>query len=412
MIAEQWTEEHTQAVRAQLPTLDPPNLVHLNNAGCSIPSRSTLGAVQSYLEREATRGGYETFFAAEAELRRPYTALAALLGCHEDELAILSSATAAWQQVVYGLAWTWRPGDRVLTSVAEYGSNMIALLQLAKRTGVLIEVIPETEEGDIDLAALRGMLQPGGAAGRPPVLVSISHVPTSSGRVYDAAGVGALCRAAGVLFMLDACQSVGQMPLDVRAIDCDFLSATGRKYLRGPRGSGLLFCRRDALGLFEPGTVDNTGGIWTGAGEYALQPTAKRFEQYESSFAAKVGLGVAAEECVQLGIGRIWACIQQLAAALRAGLTALPGVTVHDRGALLCGLVSFSISGLTASEVQVALEQQHINVSVSRIGSTRFDFERRGLAEVLRASVHCYNTEEEMERFLAAVGELSKSVQH
>ncbi|KAL4418819.1 hypothetical protein ABPG77_008704 [Micractinium sp. CCAP 211/92] len=407
MTESQWTEEHTQAVRAHLPGLDPPSLVHLNNAGCSLPSRNTLSAVQGYLEREATRGGYETASAAEAELRRPYTALAALLNCQEDEVAIVSSATAAWQQVVYGLAWTWRPGDRVLASVAEYGSNMIALLQLAMRTGVVIDVIPETDEGDIDLQALHDRLQPAGSTGRAPVLVTISHVPTSSGRVYDAAGVGALCRAAGVPYMLDACQSVGQMPIDVRAIGCDFLSATGRKYLRAPRGTGLLFCRRDAMSSFEPGTLDNIGATWTGSSDYALQPTAQRFEQYEINFAAKVGLGVAAEECVRLGITQIWTRIQQLAAQLRAGLAALPGVTVHDRGAVLCGLVSFTVAGQSASQVQAALQEQHINVSVSEIGSTRFDFERRGLTEVLRASVHCYNTEGELQRFLAALGQLS-----
>lgn len=198
--------------------------------------------------REAFLGGYEAVDASGSALRRPYTALAALLNCEPHELAVVTSATAAWQQVVYGLAWTWRPGDRVLTCVAEYGSNAIALLQLAKHTGISIEVVPETDDGDVDIPALQRMLASNGPLGRPPVLVSLTHVPTSSGRVYDAAAVGAACRAAGVPFLLDACQSVGQLPVDVRAIGCDFLSGTGRKYLRAPRGSGFLFCRRYAKG--------------------------------------------------------------------------------------------------------------------------------------------------------------------
>lgn len=382
--------------------LDPPELIHLNNAGCSIPSQHTLQEVQDYLRREATRGGYETFDACSAALHRPYTALAALLNCSADEIAIVTSATAAWQQVIYGLAWTWQPGDRVFTSVAEYGSNYIALLQLARRTGVDIDVIPETPDGDIDTVALEAML----STGKPPVLVSICHVPTSSGRVYDAAAVGALCRAAGVMFMLDACQSAGQLPLDVHRIGCDFLTATGRKYLRGPRGSGFLFCRQDALSRFEPGFLDNTGASWSGRDSYTLAPTAKRFESYEMSFAAKVGLGVAVDECVQLGIDRIWDRIQQLADALRAGLQALPGVAVQDRGRVLCGLVSFTVAGTPADQVQQGLARQHINVSVSRTPSSRIDFEQRGLSEIVRASVHYYNTEEQLQRFLDAVGRL------
>ena len=218
-----------------------------------------------------------------------YTALAKLLNCDGEEIAVLSSATVAWQAVVYGLAWGWGTGDRLLTSVAEYGSNYLAYLQLAKRTGVQIQVVPETAQGDIDLQALEALIL---AGERRPRLISITHVPTSSGRVYDAAGVGRLARRHGVLFMLDACQSVGQLPVDVRAIGCDFASGTGRKYLRAPRGSGFLYCSRQALAAFEPATIDNTGAAWGPEPEqYSLAPTAKRFEQYEMSFASKVSVG-------------------------------------------------------------------------------------------------------------------------
>ncbi|PRW58845.1 aminotransferase class V [Chlorella sorokiniana] len=397
-----WTEADTAAARRAIPHLRP-GLVHLNNAGCSIPMHATLAAVQDYLAREASDGGYEVFDASVDALRRPYTALATLLNCRPEEIAVLTSATAAWQQVLYGLAWGWRPGDRVLTSVHEYGSNAIALLQLAGRTGVSLEVIPETPDGDINTAALQRML----GSSPKPVLVAISHIPTSSGQVYDAAAVGALCRQAGVLYMLDACQSIGQLPVDVQAIQCDFACGTGRKYLRGPRGSGFLFCRSDALDKFEPAVLDNTGGSWSGSREYSIDPTAKRFESYEMAFAAKVGLGVAVEECVQLGIGRIWSRVQHLAQQLRQGLAALPGVTVQDRGRLLCGLVSFTVEGLTADELQQGLAARHINTSVSRIGSSRWDFEARQLEAVVRASVHCFNTEEELQRCVEAVGQLA-----
>jgi selenocysteine lyase/cysteine desulfurase len=347
---------------------------------------------------------YEAAAASAPALERPYACLASLLNCRPDEIAVLSSATAAWQQVVYGLAWAWRPGDRLLTCVSEYGSNYIAFLQLARRTGVRIEVVPETAAGDVDLQALEeAILRPG----KPrPVLISLTHVPTSSGRVYDAAGVGVVAKKHGVLYLLDACQSVGQISVDVSRIRCDFLSGTGRKFLRAPRGSGFLFCSAAVLGRFEPAALDNTGATWTGAGAYALHPTARRFQSYEMSFAAKVGLGVAAQQCLDLGVGAIAARVKALAGLLRAALAALRGVRVLDVGTALCGIVSFDVRGVGAGEVQRWLKAHGVTVSVSAAPSTRLDFERRGLSEVVRASVHYYNTEAEVRRLAGAVGAL------
>eukprot|EP00887_Chlorella_sp_A99_P004639 scaffold4.g4639.t1 len=399
-----WTEDVVRLVRretAGLAGVAPP-LCHFNNAGCSLPPRLVMDAVVNYLKLETAVGGYEACDEAAAALERPYTALASLLNCDANEIAIVSSATAAWQQVVYGLAWQWRPGDRLLTSVAEYGSNYIAYLQLAKRTGVRIQVVPETPEQDIDVEALERLVLEEGED-RKPALISITHVPTSSGRVYDAEAVGRVARRHGVLYMLDACQSVGQLPVDVRRIGCHFLSGTGRKYLRGPRGCGFLYCSREALGRFEPAAVDNVGARWVAADAYELQPTARRFEGYEMNFAAKAGLGTAVEYCLMLGAERIWGRVAALAARLRAALAAAPGVTVLDRGRVLCGLVSFSVEGRGAEEVKRELRQRRMNVSVSQASSTRLDFEARRLQEVVRASVHYYNAEQEVDALAAAV---------
>lgn len=369
---------------------------------------------------------YETFDAASEDLERPYTALASLLNCSPDEIAIVTSATEAWQQVIYGLASNWAPGDRILTSLCEYGSNYIAYLHLKKRTGIEIEVIPETQQGDLDLEALEKTLaqqeylepqhaQASSEEAQPPfssslsnrpsriVLVSLNHVPTSSGRVYNVEGVGAVTTRYKVPFLLDACQSVGQLPVDVQKIGCDFSSGTGRKYLRAPRGSGFLYCSRTALDLLEPATLDNTGAAWTARDTYTLRPNARRFERYEMSFAAKVGLGVAVQQCNELGIKAIWARIQYLATKLRDALTQVEGVVVQDIGAQVCGLVSFTKEGLSADEVQKTLFLSKFNTSVSRVPSSRLDFETRGLMAVVRASVHYYNTEEEVDRLVEAV---------
>lgn len=215
----------------------------------------------------------------------PYPALATLLNASPKEIAIVTSATTGWQTVVYGLAPGWQPDDTLLTSVHEYASNFLAYLQLKKRTGVQIVVVPETADRDIDLEALEAAVI---AAPRRPVLISITHVPTNSGRIYDAPGVGAIARRHGVPYLLDACQSVGQVPIDVQAIGCDFLTGTGRKYLRGPRGVGFLYARASAQAYAEPGFIDLHGAKWVSDEGYELAPDATRYESYEISFAAKV----------------------------------------------------------------------------------------------------------------------------
>ena len=262
-------------------------------------------------------------------------------------------------------------------------------------------------------------------------------MPTSSGRVYNVHGVGALTKEFKIPFLLDGCQAVGHLPVDVKAIGCDFLSGTGRKYLRAPRGSGFLYCSKDAMRLFEPATLDNTGALWCSAEKYELRPTARRFEKYEMSFAAKVGLGIAAEQCVQLGIDKIWERIEYLANLLRLKLEniqinsneeiskkkesifekfslrrksslALQNgrsiVQLQDKGAVLCGIVSFTVENMSADELQKRLFTDYkINTSVSRTPSSRLDFEKRNLSVVLRASVHYYNTEEEIEKLVDAI---------
>jgi selenocysteine lyase/cysteine desulfurase len=198
---------------------------------------------------------------------------------------------------------------------------------------------------------------------------------------------------------------VGHLPVDVQSIQCDFLSGTGRKFLRGPRGSGFLYCRRDSFGLLEPATLDNTGATWVAADAYELHPTARRFERYEMSFASKVGLGLAVEECLQIGIESIWERIQNLAENLRQGLKNVPGVRLMDRGAHLCGIVTFVKQGLDAAEIQSNLMiQKGINTSVSRVASSRLEFEARALrTAVVRASLHVYNIQEEIDSLIEFV---------
>jgi cysteine desulfurase / selenocysteine lyase len=381
--------------RARRETPGCARVLHFNNAGAALMPRPVLDAARDYLTLEAEIGGYEAAKRENAAIERFYGAAAELLGCDPDEIAFIENATRAWDMAFYALAFT--PGDRILTARAEYASNVVAFLQVAERTGALVEVIPSDETGQISVEALAGMIDD------RVKLIAITHVPTNGGLVNPAAAVGKVARAAGITYLLDACQSVGQMPVDVGEIGCDLLSTTGRKYLRGPRGTGFLYVRRDLGQRLQPPFLDLHAAQWVASNRYEIRADARRFENWETNYAGKVGLAVAIDYARDWGITAIWDRVQWLASTLRAELEKIPGVTVRDIGAERCGIVTFTADGMGAREVQQELADQSINVTVSTVASTRFDMEARGLNEVVRASVHYYNDEAEIERFCAAL---------
>jgi selenocysteine lyase/cysteine desulfurase len=294
-------------------------------------------------------------------------------------------------------AFRFQPSDRVLTGRAEYASNWIALKQVADRTGAQIDVVPDDEHGQFDVAALEAMLD------ERVKLVSLVHIPTQSGLVNPAAEVGRVTRAAGVPLLLDACQSAGQVPLDVDELGCDMLSGTGRKFLRGPRGTGFLYVRREMIEGLDPPFLDMHAAEWKPDGSYVVRDDARRFENWETFYAGKVGLGVAADYALEVGVENGWERIQVLAARLRALLREIDGVTLLDRGAVLGATVTFDVAGLSAGEVKQALRREQINVSVMEAESARLDYDARGITEAVRASVHYYNDDEEIDRLADAV---------
>jgi selenocysteine lyase/cysteine desulfurase len=373
-------------------------VLHFNNAGAALMPQPVLHAVVGHVQREALLGGYEAAEQAHAAVEHVYDAAATLLGCQRDEIAFVENATRAWDMAFYAVPLG--PGDRILTATAEYASNYLAFLQVARKTGATIEVIPNDAHGQISIAALRQAID------ERVKLIAITHVPTNSGLVNPAAAVGEVARQAGVLYLLDACQSVGQMPINVEALGCDMLSTTGRKYLRGPRGTGLLYVRRSVLERLEPPFVDLHAAEWVARDRLVLRPDARRFENWEANYAGKIGLGVAIDYALSWGLDHIWARITALASLLRERLAALPRVTVRDPGAERCGIVSFTVDRHDADVIRQSLAGQHINVTVSRLTSTRLDMEARGLTSVVRASVHYYNSAAEIDRFCTTLAAL------
>ncbi len=384
--------------RARRDTPGTANVAHLNNAGAALPPSQVTDAVVAHLRRESEIGGYEAAEEAHEQVEHTYDAISRLIGCQTSEVAVVENATRAWDMAAYGLSFS--PGDRILTARAEYASNVIALLQIARRTGAVIEVIENDESGQLCVSDLRRRL----ADGRGPVkLLAITHVPTQGGLVNPAEEVGALAREAGVLYLLDACQSVGQMPVDVKRIGCDLLSATGRKFLRGPRGTGFLYVRRDLIDQVEPPFLDLHAATWTAPHRYEIRSDARRFENWETNYAAKIGLGVAVDYALSWGLEAVERRVIRLAERLREQLLQVSGVQVHDQGRRRCGIVTFTLDGVPAQRVQRQLADRGINVSVSLVDYARLDLPNRALPDLVRASVHYYNTDEEVDRLVSAL---------
>ncbi|HEY3689344.1 MAG TPA: aminotransferase class V-fold PLP-dependent enzyme [Pseudonocardiaceae bacterium] len=384
--------------RARRDTPGASRVAHLNNAGAALPPSQVTEAVIAHLRREAEFGGYEAAEAAAEHIEATYPAIARLIGCGVDEVAVVENATRAWDMAFY--AMSFKPGERILTSHAEYASNVIAFLQVARRTGAVVEVVDDDEHGQLCVADLRRRVSGGGGEVK---LIAMTHVPTQGGLINPAEQVGAVAREAGVPFLLDACQSVGQLPINVDRIGADLLSATGRKFLRGPRGTGFLYVRRTLLDQLEPPFLDLHAATWTAPERYEIRPDARRFESWETNYAGKIGLGVAINYALSWGLDAIEARVTTLADGLRERLAALDGVHVHDQGLRRCAIVTFTVDGVSARAVQRRLAESAVNTSVSVASSARLDLPRRGLSELVRASVHYYNTDDELDRLINAL---------
>jgi selenocysteine lyase/cysteine desulfurase len=388
-----------QAIRADLAA--EPGFIHLDNAGASLMPRCVLETQIEHLRLEASVGGYEAERLKAAQIEAVYDSVAKLIRCHRDEVAIVENATVGWMMAFYALEFA--PGDRILTAEAEYASNYLAYLQVARERGAVVETIPSTDSGEVCIDSLRAMID------ERVRLISVTHVPTNGGLVNPVEAIGAVAREHGIFYIVDACQSAGQIALDVNAIQCDVLTATGRKFLRGPRGVGFLYVRGSRLANLHPPMIDLLSARGVAADRYELRGDARRFENWENNYAAKLGLGRAIDYALDIGIDAIEQEVTRLAALLRERLAALQGVTVHDIGRRQCGIVTFSVAGVEATEIETRLRESGILVSVSSPFSTLIDASRRGLPNLVRSGVHYFNLESELDALVAEVSAASST---
>ncbi|MEM8571047.1 MAG: aminotransferase class V-fold PLP-dependent enzyme [Pseudomonadota bacterium] len=375
-----------EQVRADTPGVN--QSTHLLACGSALMPKKVVDAVVAHTQLEAQIGGYEAQARQSSHLNRVYHSVATHIGASAREIAVMENATVAWCHAFYALPL--KPGSRILTCEAEYAANYVAFLQRAKRDDLKIEIVPSDGTGALDLTALEAAMD------EDVGVVAITWVPTNGGLVNPAAEVGRIAKAHGVPYLLDACQAAGQMRINVAELGCDFLSATGRKYLRGPRGTGFLYLREKWLDRLEPAMIDHFGAPWVARDRYELRDDARRFETWENSYALRAGLGAAIDYADQIGIDHIQDRISLLADEARKALREVSSVEVRDLGQAPCGIVSFSIDSCEAQPIVKQMAVSGYAIGASPPSSTRIDSERRNLPTLLRIAPHYYNTEAEV----------------
>jgi selenocysteine lyase/cysteine desulfurase len=375
-------------------------VAHLNNAGAALPTSATLAVMVDHLRSETELGGYEAAAAAADRLAAVRAAAARLLGAGDGEVVVTGSDTQSWTKAVWGFALGGGldRGRRVLVDRIAYDSHYLGLLQVCRLTGGVIEVVGSTPDGTVDLDSLSTALDGGGVA-----VCALTHIGTHRGLVNPVEVAGDICRLAGVPYFLDACQSVGQIPVDVRRIGCVVATATGRKWLRGPRGTGLLYVESAFAERLEPPGLGWSSAVWVDAEHYRLRAGTDRFLDFEVPVAAHLALGAAIDHALDLGVETIGRRVAGLAERLRGLLGGLQGVTVHDGGQQRSGIVTFTVEGTEPAAIAAAASARGINISVSEAPWARLDMVPPYPPAVVRASPHYYNTEDELERLVDTV---------
>jgi selenocysteine lyase/cysteine desulfurase len=366
--------------------------IHFNNAGAGLMPRGVLDVMVGHLNREMNFGAYESADDSEEGVAAAYGNVAKVLGARPRNIAVVENSTVAFFQALS--AFDFQRGDVIVTTRNDYISNQLAYLSLARRHGVELRRAADLPSGGADPQSVKELLRDARVR-----LLAVTWVPTNSGLMQPVETLGEIAKAAGVPYLVDGCQAVGQIPVDVAKLRCDFFSGTARKFLRGPRGIGFLYVSDRALqrGDF-PLYIDMRGADWVSANDFAPAPDARRFENWEFAYSLVLGLGEAARYALEVGVERGGKRARELATNLRRKLSGLSGIRVLDRGDELAAIVTVQVAGWDASELSKLLRTRGINTSASLRAYAVIDMDEKGAESALRLSPHYYNTEEEIDR--------------
>jgi selenocysteine lyase/cysteine desulfurase len=387
-----FTTEELDRLRAETPGTK--ERIHFNNAGAGLMPKPVSDAIHQYLELESQIGGYEASAMKIREIQGFYSSTAQILNTKARNIAYTSNATDSYSKAL--LSIVFEQGDIILTTRQDYVSNQIAFLQLQKRFGIQIIRAANAPNGAVDLNDMEALIKQ-----HHPKLVAVTHIPTNSGLIQPVAAIGEFCEQQDILYLVDGCQSAGQLELDMQQIKCDFFSVTMRKFMRGPRGAGYLYVSDKVLEKnLEPLFVDLRGASWTAPNEYELGHSAKRFELWEKPYALMLGSKAANEYALDIGMAKIEERVKFLAHKLRADINELGSFRVLDEGPELGGIVTITAENLQAKQVKHVLDAANINVAISPLEAALIDFQDKRVDWAIRISPHYYNTEQEIELLL------------
>lgn len=382
------------------------NVIHLNNAGAGLMPNEVTQAQLDHIKLEAEIGGYEAAALRADVISAFYRQASLLLNCKPSNIAFTASATDSYTRALSSIPF--EQGNIILTDNDDFVSNQIQFISLRKRLGIEIVHIKNAAIGGVDLNDLEEKLKK-----YRPKLLAITHIPTNSGLVQPVKEIAQIyadysqTNPGVTWYILDACQSAGQMKLDVKQLKCDFLSITNRKFLRGPRGTGALYISDRALNAgLEPLFIDMRGATWTDKATYEQQPDSKRYEDWEFAYSTVIGTKVAIEYCRNIGEDKIWQQVKLLSGTLRSMLAATNKITVLDKGPELGGLVTFTVKNSDPMKIVTGLAKKTINVVPSYRAFGVIDFDEKGVQWAVRASPHYYNTMDEIEAFVESVKEI------
>ncbi|MFZ6779849.1 aminotransferase class V-fold PLP-dependent enzyme [Undibacterium sp. Ji83W] len=380
--------EQLAQLRAQTPGID--RGTHLNHAGASLLPQAALQAIHAHLDLEAQVGPMEAALLVADRLQALREDAATLINANCDEIALMNSGSSAFGNVFAAMP-RLRQGDRILVGRQEWGGNLANYQRAAQLAGARVETIPCHADGSVDANALTQMID------KHVRLISLTWLPANSGLINDAAAVGEVAAAAGVSYIIDAGQALGQVPVDVKALQCDVLKSAGRKHLRGPRGTALLYVRKSFLDKLEPAWVDVSSAP-IAEDEVHLRNDARRFETSEAAVALQLGLAKSVKLALNMGVANLGAVSAALAKACRERLASIPAISLHDLGeGEQSGIVSFNLRGHDAMALKNTLAQQRIYIGANGVPYTPLDMQARGLHSIARASFSYLNTEDDVE---------------